>query len=109
MLQLYHDLFAIPTARGGDHVSPKCKSHVSRAAALRVLSLLSRDARNLRALLDKLNAHHSGALRRFSTWEYHPGTDDKVRDAIYSSLVSNTHTSLFTATVALPISVLRVT
>jgi ubiquitin C-terminal hydrolase len=76
-LQLYYDLFAIPTARVGDHAPPKCKSDQSRAAALSLLSLLSRDEHNLRALLDKLNTHHSGPLRRFSTWEYHPGTDDK--------------------------------
>ncbi len=76
-MALYHDLFAIPTARVGDHAPPKCKSAESRAAALHLLALLSRDELNLRALLDKLNTHHSGSLRRFSTWEYHPGTDDK--------------------------------
>lgn len=78
----YNCLFGLKSSGiitiGNNHLNiPKCKQKRSRVAAFNLLIELCKDCtENFLQLLEYLAKHHVGGLR-LSTWEYHPGADDK--------------------------------
>jgi ubiquitin C-terminal hydrolase len=73
---LYHGCMF--TAKSGNAVSPKCKTHTSRTSTYELLLTLARlSDQNKLHLLTLLSSNHSGAYSRMQSWDFHPGNEDK--------------------------------
>lgn len=68
--------------------APKCKTNFSRNSAYALmLALAKQSASNKTQLLKLLSANHSGAYAKMSSWDFHPGHEDKSATG-YTGLVN---------------------
>lgn len=86
----YNGLFALRSQHSVGIQLPKCKTKLSQMAAYDLLVTLCKNSQSCyKELLSRLLTIHCAEsnFRRITTWEYHPGADDKVPFFIHYSLL----------------------